>query len=665
MASFESTSVQQKNKNQLYKRVCRGLSDRGFLVPKDNVGDHISNYEKDWYISVFDYNHDHFTQFEETGTVKGIKNVNTDTLVFDFDSVDDLGKAKSDTETLINRLQKEYKVPTSSIQLYYSGNKGFNVLIQMDYTLSPEMCCKLAVNKLGKGLETLDPTMYDAPQILRVTGTRHPKSGLYKIPLDVLAFPVMSIDDIKKTASNMDNIGDFTWDVFTPTQEFLEVPEEPKKVVTLVAPLTVDFTSKPKGWKNCKWAISKGLFKSGERHQALLTLAATARGLGYDKDQAYYLCKSALKAQSNNTGQEEFDKKELWDDIISSSVYSEGWEGGQYTCKKPGWLQKYCNALGSHSCKESDKEGDDEKFLPSKITDIATGFKDFIMHIDENTIKTGITVLDDKLPITIGNSLGVIGAASSGKTALALEILKNTSRSGIISVFASLDMHRNRLFEKLLYKVSGGTSREKVYDDFKNGKEEEYLRRIKEDYGNVYFYDRSCPNVTDIRRYIEEINNSSDKKVKLVMLDYFERVSSERGDETSASKDVAGQLQDLINDYNIALITLVQPNKFSLSGGPDTPILNYTAIKGSSFLYQSFRSIISIWRPFFNPKTKDKDKFMQMAILKNDLGELDMFDFAFEGKTGTIREMSEEEESLLRMWLHEKENREDKNKDWA
>src|SRR5271165_7557808 len=127
------------------------------------------------------------------------------------------------------------------------------------------------------------------------------------------------------------------------------------------------------------------------------------------------------------------------------------------------------------------------------------------------------------------------------------------------------------------------------------------------------------------------------------MIDYFERIGSEISDATASSLKVANELQDLLNDLNLAIITLVQPNKFSLAGGPDTPILNYTAIKGSSFLYQSFRSIISIWRPFFTPRTKHLDHFLEMAILKNDLGELDTFKFNWDGKTGTIWDMGEED----------------------
>ena len=135
------------------------------------------------------------------------------------------------------------------------------------------------------------------------------------------------------------------------------------------------------------------------------------------------------------------------------------------------------------------------------------------------------------------------------------------------------------------------------------------------------------------------------------MIDYFERINSEYSDDTASSKRVCNEIQDMISDLDVAVVTLVQPNKFSLGGGPDKPILNYTAIKGSSFLYQSFRSILSLWRPFFTPTTRELDNYMQMAILKNDLGELNTFEFAWNGKRGEIKELEDIQRQELKELL--------------
>jgi hypothetical protein len=149
----------------------------------------------------------------------------------------------------------------------------------------------------------------------------------------------------------------------------------------------------------------------------------------------------------------------------------------------------------------------------------------------------------------------------------------------------------------------------------------------------------------DLRKYHKAIEKRDGVKVKMTMVDYFERINSDVSDDTASSKKVAGEWQDYINDFNIVGVMFVQPNKMGLSGGPNSPILEYTKIKGSSFLYQSFRGIISLWRPFYTPQTAAHDKYMQMALLKNDLGELNTYDFGWDGKRGNIYELDEAEKN--------------------
>jgi hypothetical protein len=217
-------------------------------------------------------------------------------------------------------------------------------------------------------------------------------------------------------------------------------------------------------------------------------------------------------------------------------------------------------------------------------------------------------------------------------------------------------MHGNRLYEKLLYRVSG-LSREDLYAKFKNGEAEDLKELLKQKFKNVYIYDKSGASIADIRAYHRNIEETEGVQIKLTMVDYFERIQSDVSDATASSQKVANEWQDYVNDYSHVGVMFLQPNKFSLSGGPDTPILNYTAIKGSSFLYQSFRAIISIWRPFFHPEWQKNDLYLKAAILKNDLGELGVFSFAWDGKRGEISELDDIQRERLADLLREKEGK--------
>ena len=93
----------------------------------------------------------------------------------------------------------------------------------------------------------------------------------------------------------------------------------------------LDLKSIPKGWKIYKWALVQGMFESGSRHQALMIIAATCRALGYDKTTTYHICKSAIEKQAQRYGVDKFNKEELYENIIEKSVFTESWEGGQYS----------------------------------------------------------------------------------------------------------------------------------------------------------------------------------------------------------------------------------------------------------------------------------------------------------------------------------------------
>lgn len=630
---------------QFYTRITEALEDKGFLVPVEEYEKTLDEgfvSENDQYASVYMYNQSQFEQFEKTGSVKGIRDVVTNKLVFDFDNKEDQELARKDTTKLLAVLASQ-GVRDDNIELYWSGYKGFTVTVRLDRNITPEAHSALALDFFGKSLTTLDKGVYNASRILRVPNSKHQVSNLYKVKLTPTQVKTLDVDKIKSLAAVPGGYKKAQPVKLKDELFVVKAPLKEKKEVALVDLSSVK-TSKPKHWKLYKWALVNAVaVKSGERHSSMMVIAATCRGYGYTRDITEGFLNQFDEKYAANTKQEEKPSEVK---ATLDSVFHENWQGGQYNIENNPWLRDYARRIGV-------KDAEDVRDKVMNIAGIEEGFTDYVKNIEANTITVGIPALDRAMPITTGMNLGIVGAASSGKTALALEILKNTSQKDVISVFVSLDMHRNRLFTKLIMKVTG-YDLETVYSKFKNGDKDEIMAKLKKEFGNVWFYDRSGATVEKIRDYIDEVEEITGKKVKLVMVDYFERVNSERSDETAASKDIAGKLQDLVNDKNIAMITLVQPNKFSLNGGPDQPILSYTAIKGSSYLYQSFRGILSIWRPFFNPEWQAHDKYMQMALLKNDLGELGVLNFSWNGRKGEIKECTNEQAEEMQELIDKK-----------
>ena len=184
--------------------------------------------------------------------------------------------------------------------------------------------------------------------------------------------------------------------------------------------------------------------------------------------------------------------------LIVSGEKNPNWKGGQFTTRDPqNWLAQYARSMGVST------KGDDEG--PQTLDLVGDGFAGYIKNMKANTIKTGIPELDKAMPITLGSNIGIVAAAGAGKTSLALKILKHTSEQGIQTVFASLDMSRNRLFEKVVYNLTG-LDRDAVYKEFVEGRGQKIIDLVKKNYGNVWFYDKSAATVEDIRSYILRVS---------------------------------------------------------------------------------------------------------------------------------------------------------------
>lgn len=624
----------------MYQNIRRGLNSKPMLVDiKEDINNFITNRDTDYYVSLYKYNEEHKKILEEKGSLAGIRDTLTNTLYFDFDSKEDIDKARVDALEVANRLITR-GFEEDNIGCYFTGGKGFSIEVETNEYITPDKFKAITMDVAGD-LNTFDTVVADPNRIVRVHNTRHQNSGLYKIPLTPDELVNLSVDEIKLLAKNPR--ANRMLKVAKLPQNIKDVePVKEKKLDEIARELTFDISSidmkarLPKVDES-RHLLLNGFFRAGERNPAMLCLSATLKNVGYDLDQTRALMITAAEKQAARTGEDQFPEREI--DLIIGQVFSGNWKGGQFTTRDPNnWLAQYCKKMGLNL---KEDEG------PATLDGIAAGFTHHVMNIDKNTVKTGIDRLDKAMPITVGSNIGIVAAAGAGKTALALKMLRYNSEQGIPTVFASLDMSRNRLFEKVIYNVTG-LSREEVYAKFKAGQGKELTDKVKKHYGNVWFYDRSSATVEDIRNYTKDVEDKSGQKVKMVMFDYFERISSDISDDTASSKKVAGQIQDFVNDMDIAAVTLCQPNKFSLGGGPDTEIKSYTAIKGSSFLYQSFRGIISLSRPFYTPETKDIDKYMIMNILKNDLGSQERFEFGWTGKTGEIYDLEDIERDELR-----------------
>ena len=108
---------------------------------------------------------------------------------------------------------------------------------------------------------------------------------------------------------------------------------------------------------------------------------------------------------------------------------------------------------------------------------------------------------------------------------------------------------------------------------------------------------------------------------------------------------IAQQLKDIANELEVCIVLLLQPQKHA--GDPSSELLTYRNIKGSSAVEQAASIIFTMWRPGFSPKSPEDDRYLSIAVVKNRMGSLNLFEFGWNGLTGELSSLDEMEKGEL------------------
>jgi|GEM_PF-984063 len=183
---------------QWFRELGAGLKtkypERNIIVPADE--EQIETFRKKHnncgvYSSIFEYDNENIRKGKKRGP-----------LYFDLDGP----YALEDARSLIENLQS-FGCPIESIRLYYSGNKGFHVVIPFEsLKIEPEEHLEDKYRAVAENLDrylylsSLDFSIYDRVRLWRIPNSIHEESKLYKIPLSIseLAQP---LENIKKLAT--------------------------------------------------------------------------------------------------------------------------------------------------------------------------------------------------------------------------------------------------------------------------------------------------------------------------------------------------------------------------------------------------------------------------------------------------------------------------------
>lgn len=127
-------------------------------------------------------------------------------LVLDIDRAD-LVDALADARRLVTAIHKRYPEVEGDAPVYFSGGKGFHVLVELAHNPPPAVGFQRVARTFAEALAAragvkIDAAIYDVNHIVRLPNTKHPKSGLFKRRIDSEALFLLDVPRILEMAKH-------------------------------------------------------------------------------------------------------------------------------------------------------------------------------------------------------------------------------------------------------------------------------------------------------------------------------------------------------------------------------------------------------------------------------------------------------------------------------
>lgn len=668
----------------MFVRLTKSVSDYGELVRPEDVDKKLKGKrDTDWYQSPFYYGEDALEYFEnnvvkdkagrEHNSIKGYTGeVWTDSLYWDLDYEDDIGVALDAVTLLLNTLEDLELI--DGAEVYFSGNKGFHVFLKTENKFTQEetkrICYSIAVEagvlKMNQeyGQKIYDPTVYNVNRIFRIPNTKHQKSDLYKVQInDLDLLDELTYETLEDVASEPR--------ILCPVEpvdaEFLKQKyKKPPKLEVLADVIDIEDIKKkyknnfnpmdcPPDKRRCIYVLENGYFGSGERENASIRLVAYYHGQGWAKEQTAKKLEEALLAR-----EELYDNLNPWNpgDVhrVVDLVYSDGWNGGTYSCKDDEFLRSKCD-LGNGPCCEEKRRN----LSVVTVGGLIDQYKRYGAEALENYPETGLEWIDSMVRFRPRNYSIVNGANGSGKTSLVIQWMEHLNRQKMYHIMFSADMANTSMFEKLGARHTEYSQAEIEAAFNKHTEDLELQQEIADTIKELYPYTLFDFTSALTSKHVEStVFKLADQgiKVQVVFIDYAGRMIGDNDSQYQNATQIALEGNDIAKNTSTHLCFISQVPREE--GDHTRPLRSSRVSKDSGAWEENATIVLNVWRPFGNGVTRkgeNEDNYMHIYIAKNRSGALGERVFWWDGKTGTVRDI------LINEWNFYKRLCEDENKE--
>lgn len=583
---------------------------------------------KDCYRTVYRYPEEFNTFYKQEKTVKGYNGtVYADFLPIDIDN-EDLEKAHNNTKNLLNMLLNNYEVDLEQVKIYFSGAKGFHILLPADmFGVYPDYYIPQAFKVIAKkitGEIEIDSAIYDRVRLFRFSNTINSTTGLYKVALAPAEVLHKSIEEIKLLAEKPRHINghyraeknEYLAELFRSAMREVKKPKEnPPAMESTIRP--------PKNAKLCYYKILEGV-SEGNRDNAGLRL-----GVHLLKEYPPDIVLPMLQAwnKRNNLPMDE-------DNVVKLFRQAQG--EYDYGCKDP-ILAEYCN---SNCILKGRKE--EKRVTPDKIysmEDAKSRYLEYIAKLKERKINLGFSKIDDCIRgIAPGEVCQVMARTGVGKTALALNVLSSVSINQDVPVlFFSLEQPLAQIYERAV-QISNELSGKEVEHGCQDQQSMNLSHEIAQKcFGNVFVVEEDFLTYEELKEFVYAAEEKIGRKPPLVCVDYLGRMKGGHGNVYEITSELAKLLKVLAKELDIAILYLHQTSR---AGGTGSEELSLNMGRDSGVVEEAADFILGQWRPDMNSKeAQEKDsEEMVIGVLKNRKGRLGQATYRFIKKHLKIQE---------------------------
>jgi replicative DNA helicase len=238
----------------------------------------------------------------------------------------------------------------------------------------------------------------------------------------------------------------------------------------------------------------------------------------------------------------------------------------------------------------------------------------------------------DKLVLLEKSNLMLIGARPSvGKSAFALNLVKNFCLQGKHPLFVSLEMNRKEFMNRLVANMGGVKAQSIKRKEGLTSNDWANIMKAKEDIRKFKFnfYDKGGMSIEQLVGFAKHLKKKGE--LDILVIDYLQLLTSNqyRNQKQNQVSYISQMLKQLAMELDIPVIALSQLSRGSIENGkPRKPVLS--DLRDSGSLEQDSNIVLMLHTDDIEQNFKD-ERFIKMYVRKNRDGMLGDVNYGFKG----------------------------------